>query len=389
MPRGFSVVAIIAAYNEADIIAAVIRDLIDQDISVYFLDDGSTDGTVRAVEQYEGRGVVRIERLRSPGDETSTEFVWAQILRRKAQLATELDADWFIHHDADEFRESPWADVPLKDAIQRVDAMDYNAIDFASLDFRPTDNGFRKGDVRAAFPFYSEGAQYDKIQIRCWKKTDSVVDLASTGGHEARFEGRKVFPVRFISRHYPIRGQSHGDRKVFAERKPRFVDDERVRGWHVQYDDLVEGTSFVHDPCALIRFDPIGVRIDLSLRHRGVEVLEQSLGGLGAERDAARADLERLRVELDDVRAQLKRLDGELTEARAQLAYQASELVQRANEIAGVNNALEQRKIEVANLQVGVADFMKQLDAVRRSLSWRWTAPARAVYRLLTGRRRT
>src|SRR5215510_11891169 len=278
MPRGFSVVAIVAAYNEADIIAAVVRDLIDQDISVYFLDDGSTDGTGRAVEQYEGRGVLRIERLRSPGDGASTEFAWAQILRRKAQLATELDADWFIHHDADEFRESPWADVPLKDAIQRVDAMGYNAIDFASLDFRPTDNGFSKGDVRTAFPFYSDGAPYDRIQIRCWKKTDGV-DLASTGGHEARFEGRKVFPVRFISRHYPIRGQSHGDRKVFVERKPRFLDDERTRGWHVQYDDFVEGTSFVHDPCKLRRFDPAGVRIDLSLGHRGVEELTQSLDG--------------------------------------------------------------------------------------------------------------
>src|SRR5262245_31158553 len=104
MPRGFSVVAIVAADNEADIIPAVIRDLIDQDVFVYFLDDGSTDGTVRAVEQYEGRGVIRIERLRSPGHGASMEFGWAQILRRKAQIATELDADWFIHHDADEFR---------------------------------------------------------------------------------------------------------------------------------------------------------------------------------------------------------------------------------------------------------------------------------------------
>jgi glycosyl transferase family 2 len=365
MPRGFSVVAIVAAYNEADIITAVVRDLIDQDISVYFLDDGSTDGTVQAVEQYEGRGVVKIERLRGPVDGASTEFAWAQILRRKAQLATELDADWFIHHDADEFRESPWADVPLKEAIRRVDEMGYNAIDFASLDFRPTDNGFREGDVRVAFPFYSEGAPYDKVQIRCWKKTDRVVELASTGGHEARFEGRTVFPIRFISRHYPIRGQSHGDRKVFAERKPRFVDDERVRGWHVQYDDLVEGTSFVHDPCALTRFDPIGVRIDLSLRHRGVEALEQSLVGLQAEHDAARADIERLTVELDDFRAQL---------------------AQRVRELTGLTSALEQRDVEVANLQTGIADFMNQLEAFRRSLSWRWTAPARAVYRLLTGR---
>ena len=50
MSSDFSVVAIIAAYNEADIIEHVVRDLIDQGIHVYFLDDGSTDRTVAAIE---------------------------------------------------------------------------------------------------------------------------------------------------------------------------------------------------------------------------------------------------------------------------------------------------------------------------------------------------
>jgi hypothetical protein len=406
MPRGFSVVAIIAAFNEADIIGTSVQDLIDQEIAVYLLDDGSTDGTAQIVEPYVGRGVIGIERLR-PAEAGPGEFALKQIVRRKAQLAAELEANWFINHDADEFRESPWLHVGLKEAIHRVDALGYNAIDFASFDFRPTDDRNRTGeDVRIGFPFYSEAAVYDRVQIRCWKKTASI-DLESTGGHDTQFEGRKVFPVRFISRHYPIRGQAHGDRKVFAERKPRFVDDERGRGWHVQYDDLAEGTSFIHDPCALTRFDPIGVRIDLSLRHRGVEALEQSLDGLQTERDEARADLaarskdvERLNVELDDVRSQLagrvdelrnaserlQELDGGLTEARAQLAHRSNELAAHRSEIAGLTSALEQRNVEVANLKAGIADFMKQLDAFRRSLSWRWTAPARAVYRLLTGR---
>ncbi len=157
--------------------------------------------------------------------------------------------------------------------------MGYNAIDFASLDFHPTDDRFRGGDTRPAFDFYSEGAQYDKVQIRCWKKAGGV-DLASTGGHEARFENRNVFPIRFLLRHYPVRGQAHGDRKVFVDRQPRFVEPERARGWHVQYDGFVKGTSFIHDPCTLTRFDPAGVRIGLSLRHRGVEALERSLDGV-------------------------------------------------------------------------------------------------------------
>jgi glycosyltransferase involved in cell wall biosynthesis len=365
MADDFSVVAIIAAYNEADIIDASVRDLIDQGISVYLLDDGSTDCTVQNVEPHVGRGVIGIERLRPAEAVGRGEFALERIVRRKAQLAAELDAHWFINHDADEFRESPWADVSLKEAIQRVDALGYNAIDFASLDFRPTHDRFRPGDdPRAAFPFYSSGALYDRVQIRCWKNTGGV-ELESTGGHDTQFEGRRVFPIRFLLRHYPIRGQAHGDRKVFVERQPRFSDAERARGWHVQYDDFVEGASFIHDPRTLTRFDAVGVRIGLSLRHRSVEALEQSLEGVRAELESARSEIE---ARANDIERLQEGLQLETAENLA------------------LRQALEQRKIEVDNLQAGVTDFTKQLDAFRRSLSWRWTAPARAVLRLLTGR---
>src|SRR6266550_103877 len=163
MAADFSVVAIIAAYNEADVITHVVGDLIEQSVQIYFLDDGSTDGTVAAVEPYVGRGVLAIERM-APANGSAAHFDWERILRRKTELARELDADWFIHHDADEFRESPWPHVTLADAIHRVDEMGYNAIDFASLNFWPVDNRFKAGtDVRKAFPYYSDHAPYDRL----------------------------------------------------------------------------------------------------------------------------------------------------------------------------------------------------------------------------------
>src|SRR5882672_5085221 len=103
MPRDFRVIAIVAAYNEEDIIGQAVSDLVGQGISVYFVDDGSTDGTVAEVEPFLGRGLEKIERF--AGD--TSRFCWEAILRRKEELASELDADWFLHHDADEFRESP------------------------------------------------------------------------------------------------------------------------------------------------------------------------------------------------------------------------------------------------------------------------------------------
>src|SRR5215831_7393855 len=95
MPEKFSVVAIIAAHNEADVIGQVVADLIAQGVSVYVLDDDSTDETVGVVERFLGCGVVGIEHLKDTfqrGEPAGYE--WERILRRKCQLASQLDADW-------------------------------------------------------------------------------------------------------------------------------------------------------------------------------------------------------------------------------------------------------------------------------------------------------
>lgn len=333
MTAELPVVAMIAAYNEADVIGQVVGHLIRQGLLVYLLDDGSTDGTVAEAERFLGQGLLGIEAL-PPAAGASGEparFRWTRILARKEALARELDAGWLIHHDADEFRESPWADVELLDAIRRVDALGYNAIDFELFDFRPTHDDFRPGgDVRAAFPYYEPGRPWDRAQVKCWKRGAAPVDLVSTGGHEALFPGRRVFPLRFVLRHYPVRGQAHGERKVFQERLPRFDPEERARAWHVQYDGIREGHRFVRDPAGLVRYDPVAARVQLSLRHRGVEALE---------------------AELAQARARAEALGGELAAST----------------------------LEAGRLRA-------ELAAVYASRSWRWMAPLRAAQRLLTGR---
>jgi predicted nucleic acid-binding Zn-ribbon protein len=471
MPPGFRVVAIVAAYNEADIIAQVAADLIAQGIDVYVLDDGSTDGTAAAVEPLVGRGVIAVEPLRARTAVEGDRFDWTRILERKTALAREIDADWFIHHDADEFRESPWAGVPLRDAIARVDAAGFNAIDFASFDFWPTHDRFRPGDdVRAAFTHVAERAPYDRVQVRAWKRTSAAVNLASSGGHDAQFAGRRVFPLRFISRHYPIRGQAHGMRKVMQERVGRFRDEERARGWHVQYDALQHTPSFVRDPAALTPYDGDDVRLMLSLRHRGVEALEDALADARCAADAHqrqlddlraayerlhdvceaqrrdlgahRAELERHRGELENrtrdvethrreldrhrseiaadrrdiaardhavarttaellaTRAELDRcagwarsLERDVTHARdarsatdAALSAARSDLAARAREVDAVRALASNQAQVIDNLNTAVDARTLRVSEMERSLSWRLTAPARALVRALRGR---
>ena len=388
MSSDFSVVAIVSAFNEADVIGPVVSDLIEQGLDVYLLDDGSTDDTVAVVEPLVGRGVLAIERLREPArDQPAESFDWERILLRKAQLACELDADWFIHHDADEFRQSPWAHLTLKDAIRSVDTLGFNAIDFWSLDFWPVHDDFLEGDdVRTAFNFYAEGAAHDRLQIRCWKKTDAPVDLASSGGHEARFSGRHVFPLRFILRHYPIRGQAHGERKVFRERRNRLRGQERARGWHVQYDDMREGASFIRDRSTLTPYDPDAIRVALTLRHRGVEALDASLAEACAMAETRRVELEARRVELEARRVELEARTQDLEQSRDALARTRADLGAKSAEAAALRNTLDRQARLIEGLQNAVVEAERRLDQFHRSLSWRWTSPARAAYRVLRGR---
>ena len=405
MSRALSAVALIAAHNEADVIEHVIRDLIANGLSVYFIDDGSTDNTPSLVEPFVGRGVIDIERIGTAPESDSRQFAWERLLRRKAQLATELDADWFLHHDADEFRESPWAGVPLAEAIRRVDALGYNAIDFVSLDFWPTHDGFQPGtDVRDAFPYYAGPTSYDRLQVRCWRKAPCV-DLAS-GGHDVQFENRRVFPIRFVSRHYPIRGQAHGERKVFVERRPRFAPQERARNWHVQYDDLSPGVSFLRDPCELTRYDGDDVRATLMLRHRGVEALESSLEEARDETRSVREEgarhvgqiaalhgaLDRMNHELAARHSECQQLQNALTadatelgHLRAQLEHVESQLERTEAQLERADAQIAAQAIELVGSRSALNDTRAKLDAVHRSWSWRFAAPARVALRWLRG----
>ncbi len=348
MSPGFTVVALVSAFNEEDIVEQVVADLIHQGVTVYFLDDASTDRTAALVEGHVGRGVMAIERLPAT---PNGEFSWRRILARKEQLASELDADWFIHHDADEFREAPWTDLSLAQAIERVDREGYNAIDFALFDFRLTHDRFASGDdVRASFPWYGPAAEWNRIQVRCWKKCLQGLDLLGSGGHDVAFPDRRVYPRRFILRHYPIRSSVHGRRKVFEQRVPRFPSGERQLGWHVQYDDVHPEDSFIYEMTGMKQYDPMQARLDLA---------DEDLRRSERAREAAIGEQGTLQAELDVAHRQLSALGAELARV--------------AGEVGALGRARAEQEHALDHLN-------RELQAVYASRTWRWTRPVRALF---------
>jgi hypothetical protein len=250
-PADFRVVAFMPTFNEADIISQSLRYLIAQGIEIYVLDNWSNDGTAEQVEGFLGHGVIGLERFPQSGPVATYE--WRRILSRLEELARTIPADWFMLHDADERRYAPWTGVSLKRGLYHVDCSGFNCVDHVVVHHWPTRARFDpSASLESQLRFYTFSDHPGHFhQRRAWKNPHRDVSIAPSAGHDVRFPGRLVYPFKFLLRHYPIRSQEHGERKVFAERMGRWNPDERSLGWHRQYDGMPPGTSFLRDPATL------------------------------------------------------------------------------------------------------------------------------------------
>jgi hypothetical protein len=243
-PNDFRVVAFMAAYNEEDIIVQSVRKWTDQGVSVHVLENWSTDSTYQLLKDLSTELPITVERF--PKDGPSNYFEWAAMLERIEALTKEIEADWFIRRGADEVLVSPWRGVSYKDALYSVDQAGFNCIDHTIVEFHPVDNGFKPGlDHEAYFKHYDFKNFSHSNQRKAWKNSGQPISTIASAGHDVLFEGRQVYPFKFLLKHYSVRSQSHGEKKVFRERKARWNPKERALGWHIHYDSMREGHQFV------------------------------------------------------------------------------------------------------------------------------------------------
>jgi hypothetical protein len=246
--------AIICAYNEADIIGWTVRRLIQQGLAVHVIDTASTDDTCKVAS----KAGAAIEHYPVVGGKVS----WRALLQRVEQLAADPFHHWYMHCDADEIRRSPLPGETLLEAFSRMDAEGYNAAEFSVQTYHPIDNGYDGSqDPERYFTEWTQDTMNERIgQVKAWKNLGPV-EIAWSGGHRIKFpavkvvnrgnnwsrvsdeEPVKVHPVKLISKHYPIRSQAHGERKVFSERRGRWADPEK--DWHIQYAGIKPGHSFL------------------------------------------------------------------------------------------------------------------------------------------------
>jgi glycosyltransferase involved in cell wall biosynthesis len=226
------IVAMIQVYNEERFIAGVIEHLHEQGVGVYVIDNESTDDTRAIAERYVGRGVVGIETL-SRADCFELEAQCA----RQEELAMTLDADWFIHHDADEIRVSPKQGQTLAEAIEEADAAGYNAINFLEFTFVPTreEPDHDNPDFLETMHYYYPLLPVFPHRLNAWKRQDVRVKLGPAG-HRVDFPGLKMSPESLYMRHYQFLSEEHARQKYVARSFSEAEVESGFHGWRARIE---------------------------------------------------------------------------------------------------------------------------------------------------------
>jgi glycosyltransferase involved in cell wall biosynthesis len=209
------VVAMLQTYNEERFIAACLEHLFRNGVEVYLVDNESTDRTVEIARGYVNQGLIGIETLPRDGV-----FRLQVQMRRKEELASELDADWFMHIDTDEIYLPNRSNLTLAEALAEQDALGHNAVNFVQFVFIPTrespdhDHPNFQDTMRWYYPFIP----FFPHAIRAWKRQETHVFLEWSGGHRVWFPELRLSPTSFKYRHYLLLSREHAIQKFVNKR---------------------------------------------------------------------------------------------------------------------------------------------------------------------------
>jgi hypothetical protein len=207
------IIAILGVYNEERFIKQCLEHLFNQGLEVYLIDNNSTDNTVELARQYLHRGLLNIETLERDG------LVRHKVMmRRKQELAATLDADWFMHVDADEFMTSPLPNTTLAQALALADSQGFNIINFFEFDFYPVQESpdHEHENFLETMRWYHPFTPRFPNLMRAWKRQPQTVDLVTSTGHLPQVPGRRMWPTSLFMRHYQCLSVEHAIRKYTA-----------------------------------------------------------------------------------------------------------------------------------------------------------------------------
>jgi glycosyltransferase involved in cell wall biosynthesis len=229
------IAVIIAARNEELHIGRCIEQWIADGCDVILIDHESSDQTVPIARAFLGKGLLSIAQLPWRGAFSLTE----QLLLKK-RIGEELDHDWLVHADADEWHCSPWGGT-FADGIRRAAEEGFNCIELDEFTFVPwPDENFAHTDYHRRMLTYYAFEPTTPYLMRAWRR-DLDADNIERGGHLLTSNAPiSPHPTHFILRHYIALSLDHACHKYID--RPYNLD-ELADGWHgthatVRRDDL-------------------------------------------------------------------------------------------------------------------------------------------------------
>ena len=204
-------------------IASTLLALDEQGVRIHLVDNWSDDDTVARAEALGLGDRLTVERF--PHGGPSGTYDWEALLRHTEELAATLDTDWV---DPPGRRRDPARPLGGRDAPRRAAPRGR-----ARLQRRrphrarvPPHRGLapsRPATTSASTCATSSSARAPatSLQVKAWSaRAARRVELAASGGHDADFPGRRVFPYKFLLLHYPVRSQELGGARSSTARRP-------------------------------------------------------------------------------------------------------------------------------------------------------------------------
>ena len=219
------VTAILAIRNEEAYLANCLRHLMRNGVRFAIIDQESTDASAEIYRRAEfAPGLVQVTKM-----PFARAFSLADQLREKMTMAESIETDWLVHLDADEIMHSFRPDETLADAIGRLAAGGWNAINFDEFVFLPLERDYvanAPGDQPMPHYYFFQPS-FPRL-VRAWRKADGVAPTG--GGHGLAGPDLRLSPETLAVRHYIVLNQAHAFKKYPTR---RFSPAEVAAGWHI------------------------------------------------------------------------------------------------------------------------------------------------------------
>jgi hypothetical protein len=242
-PRAVRAVAIVAVRNELPHIDGLVRHLVLEGLDVVVIDHESSDGSFERAQRWVNRGVLRVDRRRFDGV-----FDLGAQLQWKQDVISELDHDWVMHVDGDEWPHARRPHERLTDLFARADAAGDTAVNFEEFVFVPDVELHAGHDPREVFCSYYYFAPVDCRLMRAWRR-DARLTNRESGGHTLMGGDVRVHSEDAVLRHYPVLSSDHASQKYSGR---RFSREDLALRWHTDRMGLTEG-DFVLRPGPALR----------------------------------------------------------------------------------------------------------------------------------------